>query len=51
MTNLVPDIYGTSAEMAPIRIIFQDLALHVMNFKGVVSRFNGQVAMQTFVFR
>ncbi len=30
--------------------IFQDLALHVTNFKGVVSRFNGQLAMKTFVF-
>ena len=30
--------------------IFQDLALHVTNFKGVVNRFNGQLAMKTFVF-
>ena len=25
--------------------IFQDLALHVTNFKGIVSRFNGHLAM------
>ncbi len=30
--------------------IFQDLALHVTNFKGVDNRFNGQLAMKTFVF-